>query len=102
MCLLIYCALYNNKVFKNKFLLDFNTMSNSKGVKRKRTASCFKNEWLDEIVTTSTPKAHELINIQLREIFTYDAATGVVCIYCRDGRLLGILLMGRSLMLLGN
>ena len=77
-------------------------MSNSKGVKRKRTASCFKNEWLDEVVTTSTPKAHELINIQLREIFTYDAATGVVCIYCRDAKIAGDFANGRSLMLLGN
>ena len=40
-------------------------------------------------MTTSIPKAHELINIQLREIFAYDAATGVVCIYCRNAKIAG-------------
>ena len=38
-------------------------------------------------MSTSTPKAHESLNIHLREIFTYDAATGVVCIYCRNAKI---------------
>lgn len=74
-------------------------MSNSKeakGVKRKRTASLFKVEWLNKIVETATPKAHEVMNVQLREIFMYDSETGVICLYCRDGKVAGEFASGKK------
>lgn len=67
-----------------------------KGVKRKRTASLFKNEWLNKIVETVTPKGHEVMHVQLREIFVYDSEIGVVCLYCRDAKVAGVFASGKK------
>ncbi|XP_069794897.1 uncharacterized protein [Narcine bancroftii] len=68
----------------------------AKGVKRKRTASLFKVEWLNKIVETATPRAHEAMKVQLREIFLYDADTGVICLYCREGKVAGEFASGKK------
>ena len=58
-------------IYKNYKTIHLN-MSNYKKTKQKQTTSSFKHGSLDEILKTATPRAHELINIKLHEIFSYD------------------------------
>ena len=58
-------------IYKNYKTIHLN-MSNYKETKQKQTTSSFKHGNLDEILKTATPRAYELINIKLHEIFSYD------------------------------
>ena len=54
-------------------------------LKRKRTANEFKIEWFNELVETDTPKSHNKLPIQLKEIFVFNKEKGVICDHCRAG-----------------
>ena len=63
----------------------------TKGIKRKRAATVFKSEWLDEVVKTEAPDSRNAkpVRVQLSEIFTYGEENGIVCCYCRDAKATG-------------
>ena len=61
-------------------------MENQKLKKRKRSVSCFKDNWLTEIVMTSTSNCYDLRRTTLSDIFAYDPDTGITCLYYRDAK----------------
>ena len=68
-----------------------------KGIKRKRAATAFKSEWLDEVVETETPDSRNAkpMRVQLSELLTYGKENCVVCWYCRGAKATGDFTSGK-------
>ena len=61
--------------------------------KRKRTASSFKKDWLDETVITATPTSHD----DQRDVFVYDENEGTItCLCCHDAMVSGEFSSGKK------
>ena len=61
-----------------------------------KAASSFKLEWLHVKVETNTPKSWNKIEIQLKEIFTYESDVGIVCKYCLEAKVAGDFTTGKK------
>jgi len=70
-------------------------MSLSKCLKRKRTATSFKSGWLDEVVETESTQSECTVQFKIREIFSYDDDSGVVCLVCHEAKTAGAFLLDR-------
>jgi len=57
--------------------------------KRRRTASSFKTDWLDETVMAATPTSHDDQRVYLRDVFVYDENEGVTSLCCNDAMVSG-------------
>ena len=65
--------------------------------KRKRTASAFKKDWLDETVRTATPTSHDDQRVHLRDVFVYDKNEDTItCLYCHDAMFSGEFSSGKK------
>ena len=65
--------------------------------KRKRTASLFKKDRLDETVITATPTSHDYQRVYLRDVFVYDENEGTItCLYCHDAMVSGEVQVAKS------
>ena len=65
--------------------------------KRKRTASSFKKDWLDETVITATPTSHDDQRVYLRDVFVYDENENTItCLYCHDAMVSGEFSSGKK------
>jgi len=54
--------------------------------KRRRTASSFKRDWLDETVMAATLTSHDDRRLYFRDVFVYDENEGVTCSGVFKGR----------------
>ena len=65
--------------------------------KRKRTASSFKQDRLDETVITATPTSHDDQRLYFRDVFVCDENEGIItCVYCHDAMVSGEFSSGKK------
>ena len=54
---------------------------------KKKTCARFKEEWLSELIETSVVSSSDQQRIRIGDIFTYNAAGGVVCTICLNANI---------------
>jgi len=58
-------------------------------------ATSFKSGWLEEVVEAEWAQSECTVRLKIREIFSYDDDSGVVCLVCREAKTAGDFSTGR-------